>query len=73
MAQWYQVGDYRTNSYRNAKLLQIPALLKGATRFALFTLQAPCESRSCESTYNDIIVQKNLLQSKPLALTPGGS
>ena len=68
MAQWYQVGDYRADSYRNAKLLQIPALLQGATRFALVTLQAPCAQRSCESAYNAIISQKTTLQAQSFTL-----
>jgi len=68
MAQWYQVGDYRTDSYRNAKLLQIPAQLQGATRFALVTLQAPCAQRSCESAYNAIISQKTTLQAQSFTL-----
>jgi exosortase len=69
MAQWYQVGDYRTGSYRNAKLLQIPAQLQGATRFALVTLQAPCAQRSCESAYNAVINQKMTLQAQSFTLT----
>lgn len=73
MAQWYHVGDYRTNSYRNAKLLQIPALLKGATRFALVTLQAPCTQRSCDSAHNAVIGQKTILQAQSLTLTQNDS
>ena len=69
MAQWYQVGNYRTDSYRSAKLLQIPALLQGATRFALVTLQAPCQQRSCESAYNTLISQKTKLKAQSLTLT----
>ncbi|XKH00699.1 exosortase/archaeosortase family protein [Marinobacter nauticus] len=46
--QWYQVGSYRANSYRDAKLLQIPATLKGESRFALVTLLAACSSRNCD-------------------------
>jgi hypothetical protein len=69
MAQWYQVGDYRADSYRNAKLLQIPALLQGATRFALVTLQASCQQRSCENAYNAVINQKTTLQAQSFTLT----
>jgi len=69
MAQWYQVGDYRADSYRNAKLLQIPALLQGATRFALVTLQASCQQRSCENAYNAVINQKATLQAQSFTLT----
>lgn len=69
MAQRYQVGDYRADSYRNAKLLQIPALLQGATRFALVTLQASCQQRSCENAYNAVINQKTTLQAQSFTLT----
>jgi hypothetical protein len=69
MAQWYQAGDYRADSYRNAKLLQIPALLQGATRFALVTLQASCQQRSCENAYNAVINQKKTLQGQSFTLT----
>lgn len=47
MSQWYQVGSHTGWSYRKAKLLQIPATLGGATRFAIVTLQAPCDARDC--------------------------
>lgn len=47
MAQWYKVGSRRSWSYRNAKLLQIPAVLGGETRFALVTIQAFCGPRDC--------------------------
>jgi len=73
MAQWYQVGSYTTDSYRNAKLLQIPALLQGATRFALVTLQASCQQRSCESAYNAIINQKTTLQAQSFTLIQSAS
>lgn len=51
-SQWYQVGSYRTDDYTSAKLLQIPATLKGQNRFALVTLQAECGPRECESAVN---------------------
>ncbi len=47
MAQWYKVGSRKSWSYRNAKLLQIPAALRGETRFALITIQTFCGSRDC--------------------------
>lgn len=46
-AQWYQVGNFTTNSIPKAKLLQIPTLLSGADGFAIFTLQSPCEESNC--------------------------
>jgi exosortase len=50
MAQWYQVGAQRSWNYRNAKLLQIPETLKGATRFALVSVQVPCTQSTCGET-----------------------
>ncbi len=47
--QHYLVGSYRTDSYRTAKLLQVPATLRGQSRFALLTMQAPCGPRGCEA------------------------
>jgi hypothetical protein len=44
----YQVGSKRSGSYREAKLLQIPATLTGESRFALVTIQLPCTRRECD-------------------------
>lgn len=49
VAQWYQVVSQTTRSYRNAKLLQIPAMLSGESRFALITVQSDCKLRDCAS------------------------
>lgn len=46
--QWFQLGRYETDSYRKAKLLQIPAMLKGYRRFAVITVQRPCTERACQ-------------------------
>ncbi len=53
VAQWYKVGSRTSWSYRNAKLMQIPAALTGETRFALITIQAFCGPRDC----TDVIPQ----------------
>ncbi|WP_152206355.1 exosortase/archaeosortase family protein [Marinobacter changyiensis] len=47
MAQWYRVGSKSSESYREAKLLQIPATLTGESRFALVTIQIPCSRGNC--------------------------
>lgn len=52
--QLYQIGSYQTDSYRNAKLLQIPATLTRQNRFALITLQAPCSVGSCEEAIDTL-------------------
>lgn len=49
VAERYHVGHYVADSYRSAKLLQIPATLAGENRFALITAQSPCNPRSCDS------------------------
>lgn len=50
VGQWYQVGSYRAWSYREAKLLQALAMLKGQQRFALVTLQIECDQTRCDET-----------------------
>lgn len=54
MAQWYQVGTQRSWTYRDAKLLQIPATLKGETRFALVAIQIPCTHTTCVNSLPQI-------------------
>lgn len=44
----YAIGSYRTDTYVKAKLLQLPAIYSGRTRFALISLQAPCKTSTCE-------------------------
>ena len=44
----YAVGSYRTDTYVKAKLLQLPAIYSGKTRFALISLQAACKTSTCE-------------------------
>jgi len=60
--QWYQVGSYQARSYRNAKLLQVPATLQGESRFALVTLMAECDTLSCENAINAVRNQRQSLQ-----------
>lgn len=55
--QSYVVGSYQTESYRTAKLLQVPATISGQSRFALLTLQAPCGLRGCEAAIDFIYRQ----------------
>lgn len=44
----YAVGAYRTDTYVKAKLLQLPAIYSGRTRFALISLQAACKTTTCD-------------------------
>jgi len=53
----YQVGPFRTDSYRGAKLLQIPAIYKGQTRFALVSMEAPCSTPDCARAITRIQTQ----------------
>ena len=50
----YAVGTYRTDSYVKAKLLQLPAVYSGKTRFALISLQATCKTSTCEDALERI-------------------
>jgi len=44
----YTIGPYTSDSYRNAKLLQIPAIFQGDTRFLMISFQIPCRHYSCQ-------------------------
>ncbi|WP_298447370.1 exosortase/archaeosortase family protein [uncultured Marinobacter sp.] len=54
VAQWYKVGSRKIWSYRNAKLLQIPAALAGETRFALVTIQTFCGTKDCTDSLTKV-------------------
>jgi exosortase len=69
MAQWYQVGDRKGWSYREAKLLQIPAILGGENRFALVTLQMRCRDRDCQEAISRIKADMSQVDQK---LKPSG-
>ncbi|WP_100640508.1 exosortase/archaeosortase family protein [Marinobacter salexigens] len=64
VTQWYKVGSQRSWSYRNAKLLQVPAALTGETRFALVTIQASCGSRDCTNLLTQIQNTASLVDSQ---------
>jgi hypothetical protein len=72
MAQWFQVGSYTTDSYRNPKLLPILTMLTGASPFALVTLQTPGQKRSCDKVSKVIQSQKKGLQAFSFTLTQNG-
>jgi exosortase len=46
--QWLEVGRYKTDSIRIAKLLQIAALVRGQNTFKIVTLQSACHNQSCD-------------------------
>jgi exosortase len=48
IGQWFQIGSQRSWNYKEAKLLQIPALLAQEKQFALIVLQMKCKPRSCD-------------------------
>lgn len=50
----YAIGAYRTDTYVKAKLLQLPAIYSGRTRFALISLQAACKTSTCEEALDRI-------------------
>lgn len=44
---FYQVGQYQTQQYWKAKLLQMPATLQGDNRFAMVSVQRACARLNC--------------------------
>lgn len=62
LAQWYQVGNVQSWDYRKAKLLQIPAALKRESRFALVTIQVPCERQDCDKAEKALVTTTDKIQ-----------
>ncbi|HET8802163.1 MAG TPA: exosortase/archaeosortase family protein [Marinobacter sp.] len=56
LSRTYRVGPFVTDHYRLAKLLQIPAIYLGKTRFALVTVQAPCHTPDCGDAVSTVLV-----------------
>jgi len=48
IGQWFQTGSQRSWTYKEAKLLQIPALLARENQFAVILFQMKCNLRSCD-------------------------
>lgn len=48
MGEWFQTGSHRSWNYKEAKLLQIPALLTQEKQFALVLLQMKCNPQGCD-------------------------
>jgi len=67
-SQWYQVGHHTAGSYRDAKLMQIPATLAGASRFALVSILSECQPRHCDQAVEKVAAARTRLrlsQSSP--------
>jgi len=54
VAQQYKISQFSTQSYRVAKLLQIPGTFLNDNRFALITLQTSCRSLSCQAEMDQL-------------------
>jgi exosortase len=61
VGQWFQIGSYRAWSYKEAKLLQVLATLKGEKRFGLVTLQAECKQLDCSGLVSQLRHQMALI------------
>jgi hypothetical protein len=48
IGQRFQTGSHRSWNYKEAKLLQIPALLAQEKQFGLVVLQMKCHPRNCD-------------------------
>lgn len=55
--QWFSVGGHITASRVEAKLLQIPATLRGQNVFSIMTIQAVCRADDCGRVYQ-LLVQR---------------
>lgn len=64
-AEYFKVGKYTTSSYAKAKLLQVPAVLAGESRFALINVQSACAPRSCETAARRVRTAMNELTLTP--------
>src|SRR5690625_7182523 len=53
--QWFEVGRYTASTVLWAKLLQIPAAVKRDNHFAILTLQARCNERTCEDSLDALM------------------
>ncbi|WP_347330119.1 exosortase/archaeosortase family protein [Marinimicrobium locisalis] len=49
--QWFNVGGKVTASRVEAKLLQVPATLRGENIFSIVTLQTLCREKECDNAY----------------------
>lgn len=55
--QWFSVGGHITANRVEAKLLQIPATLRGQNVFSITTMQARCRSGGCEYAEQSLMQQ----------------
>lgn len=62
-ALWFQLGDYHTASVFSAKLLQIPALIKGVSIFTITSLEIDCEQAECTQEIKLLEQQVQLLKN----------
>jgi exosortase len=64
-AQWFITGDHQTATIREAKLMQIPALLTGKNRFVVVTIQSECGSTNCDNAITAVQhTARNLLDKE---------
>lgn len=62
--QWFSLANTTTSSLIVAKLLQIPAQLRGQNSFTIISLQADCEADDCERAQNQLINRAQSLATK---------
>lgn len=61
--QWFEVGRYTASTVLWAKLLQIPAAVKRDNHFAILTLQARCNERTCEDSLDALMAAAQQLMA----------
>jgi len=60
-AQWFDVAGIVSSSYAAAKLLQIPAIIRGKNNFSVNTLQSICKTPACGEEIDRIKIMRNTL------------
>ena len=52
---WFHIGQYTTSNYKTAKLLQLPAKLRGQNLFKAIALSINCNNQDCTEEQKALI------------------
>lgn len=60
-AQWFAIAGTTANSYSQAKLLQVPAILGNQNVFTIYSLQSTCSDTNCTPEIQHILARSSAL------------
>jgi exosortase/archaeosortase family protein len=60
-AQWFAIAGTTANSYSQAKLLQVPAILGNQNVFSIYSLQSTCSDTNCAPEIQHILARSSAL------------